>query len=86
MLNYFTPSFFSKVKLWNRTRERAEQLRNELSELFPDVEIIVTTTPVDCVSDADIIVTATNSSNALFSAQDLQKQNVHINGKKLLIN
>lgn len=81
MINYFTSKCFSRVKLWNRTRERAERLRDELSELFPDVEIVVASTSVDCVDDADVIVTATNSSEALFELKDLQKQNVHINGE-----
>lgn len=81
MLNYFTLKCFSRVKLWNRTRERAERLRDELSELFPDVEIVVASTSVDCVDDADVIVTATYSSEALFELKDLQKQNVHINGE-----
>jgi ornithine cyclodeaminase/alanine dehydrogenase-like protein (mu-crystallin family) len=79
MLNYFT--VFSRVMLWNRTRERAERLRDELRELFPEVEIIVASTSVDCVRDADVIVTATNSSEPLFELNDLHKQNVHINGK-----
>lgn len=69
------------MKLWNRTRERAERLRDELSELFPEVEFIVASTSVDCVDDADVIVTATYSSEALFELKDLQKQNVHINGE-----
>lgn len=69
------------MKLWNRTRERAERLRDELSELFPEVEFIVASTSIDCVDDADVIVTATYSSEALFELKDLQKQNVHINGE-----
>lgn len=80
MLNYFT-NFFSKVKLYNRTQNRAEHLRDELSELFPEVEIVVAGTSIDCVGDADVIVTATNSSEALFALKDLRRQNVHINGE-----
>lgn len=82
MLNYFS-NFFSKVMLFNRTQRRAEQLRDELRELFPEVEIVVASTSIECVRDADVIVTATNSSEALFALQDLQRQNVHINGEEL---
>lgn len=80
MLNYFK-NFFSKVKLYNRTQKRAEQLRDELCELFPEVEIIMSSNSIDCVGDADVIVTATNSSEALFALKDLKRQNVHINGE-----
>lgn len=78
MLNYF-PNVFNRVKLWNRTRSRAEHLRSELNELFPEVEIVVASTSVECVIDADCIVTATNSSQALFELKDVNR-NAHING------
>lgn len=78
MLNYF-PNYFTRIKLWNRTRSRAEQLRDELNELFPEIEILITVTSVECVMDADCIVTATNSSHSLFELKDL-KENAHING------
>lgn len=80
MLSYFR-NYFTKVKLWNRTVSRAEKLRDELSELFSDVEIVVATgTPAECINDADCIVTATNTSSPLFHLKDL-KENVHINGE-----
>jgi glutamyl-tRNA reductase len=81
MLNYF-PNFFTRVKLWNRTKQRAEKLKQELSELFSEVEFIVVDASNHCVSDADCIVTATNSSQPLFAISDL-KENVHVNGKRL---
>lgn len=81
MLNYFTSNFFSKVKLFNRTQKRAEQLRDELNDLFPEFEIIVASTSIDCVRDADVVVTATNSSEPLFALKDLERRNVHINCK-----
>jgi ornithine cyclodeaminase len=81
MLSYF-PNHFTAVKLWNRTQSRAELLRNELNELYPDnnVDIVVVNTPHECVIGADCIVTATNSSIPLFDVSDL-KANVHINGE-----
>jgi hypothetical protein len=82
MLSYF-PNFFSTVNLWNRTRSRADKLADELTVLFPGLSINVYDNPVACVEDADVIVTATNSSTALFSAGDLKKSSVHINGELL---
>lgn len=79
MLNYF-PNIFTRINLWNRTRERAERLRDELNELFPEVEIVVAGTSVECVIDADCVCTATNSHEPLFEIKDL-KANVHINGQ-----
>lgn len=79
MLTYF-PKFFSKVNLWNRTKERAEKLRAELNELFPGLAIDVFDNSANCVSDADVVVTATNASAPLFGKNDLRKSSVHING------
>lgn len=79
MLNYF-PNFFSKVNLWNRTKSRADALRDELNKLFPGLSIEVLEKSVECARDADVIVTATNSSSPLFGKSDLRKPSVHING------
>lgn len=80
MLSYF-PNFFSTVNLWNRTKSRAETLRDELNRLFPGLSINVIDDSVACVRDADVVVTATNSSAPLFNVGDLRKSSVHINGK-----
>lgn len=80
MLTYF-PNFFSQVNLWNRTKSRAITLRDELNKLFPGLSIDVQDEPTKCVNNADVIVTATNSSTPLFGIQDLRKPSVHINGK-----
>jgi ornithine cyclodeaminase/alanine dehydrogenase-like protein (mu-crystallin family) len=80
MLTYF-PNFFSKVNLWNRTKSRAEELKNELNKQFPGISTSVLATSTNCVADADVVVTATNSSTPLFSLSDLRKSSVHINGK-----
>lgn len=79
MLTYF-PNFFSKVNLWNRTKARAVKLRVELNKLFPGLSIEVLDESTKCVAEADVIVTATNSSAPLFSINDLKKASVHING------
>ena len=84
MLTYF-PNFFSKVNLWNRTKSRAENLRDELIKMFPGVSIEVVDDSNHCVNDADVVVTATGSSSAIFGASDLKKLNVHINGEMDLI-
>lgn len=81
MLAYF-PNFFTRVNLWNRTRSRAEKLRDELNELFPGRAIAVLDNSVNCVNDADVIVTATNASAPLFGLADLRKASVHINGNE----
>ncbi|CRL00139.1 CLUMA_CG013416, isoform A [Clunio marinus] len=78
MLTYF-PNFFSKLNLWNRTKSRAVKLRDELNKLFPGLTIAVLDNSTDCVNDADVIVTATNSSTPLFGKNDLRKSSVHIN-------
>jgi ornithine cyclodeaminase/alanine dehydrogenase-like protein (mu-crystallin family) len=80
MLRYF-PALFSKINLWNRTKSRAEKLRDELNELFPDVSISVLNDSTECVADADVVVTATGSSAPLFRKGDLMKPTVHINGE-----
>lgn len=67
--------------MWNRTKSRAENLRDELNKLFPGVVIELAETSNGCVRDADVVVTATNSSTALFGERDLMKQSVHVNGK-----
>lgn len=84
MVTYFR-NCFNQINLWNRTRRRAETFRDELNELFPNIKIVVMDSSVDCVRDADVIVTATNSSVPLFKRSDLCKSRTHINGKALNI-
>lgn len=81
MLSYF-PSVFSQLNLWNRTRSRAESLRDELKNLFPGIEISIYSSSSACVRTADVIVTATNSNAPLFELKDLKSTApVHICGK-----
>lgn len=80
MLTYF-PNFFNKISLWNRTRSRAEALKVELNQMFPDVSIEVFDKSHHCIGDADIIVTATGTQTPLFCQSDIKKPNVHICGE-----
>ena len=48
--------------------------------MFPGLEIVVYDDSKCCVNEADVIVTATNSSVPLFGANDLKKSFVHLNG------
>jgi ornithine cyclodeaminase/alanine dehydrogenase-like protein (mu-crystallin family) len=73
---------FTKLNLWNRTQSRAHELQDELKSLFPGIEISIHVTSIDCVRNADVIVTATNSSTPLFSLKDLKRNDpVHVCGK-----
>lgn len=82
MLSYF-PNVFTQLNLWNRTRSRAESLRDELKKSFPGIEISIHSTPVECVRNADVIVTATNASAPLFELKDLKSDApVHICGER----
>lgn len=78
MLSYFK-NFFSHVTLWNRTQSKALALKNELQKIYPNLQIVIANTSKDCVKNADVIVTATNSNTPLFGREDV-KNDVHING------
>lgn len=81
MLKFF-PNLFSRVTLWNRTKKRAENLRDELKTMFPNLAISVADSSKDCVRNCDMICTATGSDRPLFSFADLKANSpVHINGK-----
>lgn len=64
------------VKIFNRTKENAKKLSQELSEKYSDIKFKVLE---DCndLSDAHIIVTTTNSSEPLFNGEKLPK-GVHL--------
>ncbi|XP_055597725.1 ketimine reductase mu-crystallin [Uranotaenia lowii] len=74
---------FANIKLWNRTKSRAEQLKDKLIQLAPEsvnpnVAVTVHDSVEDCLRNCDIIVTATSSSVPLVFKRFL-KENVHIN-------
>lgn len=85
------PSMFniSVIHLWNRTKSKAVALAAELEGVKStfknkNLKIFVHNTVRDCVSEADIIVTATNTSSPLLFA-DMLKSNAHINGKLISV-
>lgn len=78
----------STVHLWNRSKSKAVTLAAELEDVKSnfrnkEVKILVHETVHDCVRQADIIVTATNTRSPLLFANML-KTNAHINGMRLL--
>jgi ornithine cyclodeaminase/alanine dehydrogenase-like protein (mu-crystallin family) len=57
----------SAVRIWNRTRERADQLRRELTGHY-DFPIVVMDTASDAVHGADIVVTTMHSTEPVVEA------------------
>lgn len=79
----------SEINLWNRTKQRADDLAAELNQIRSQfknqsVRINVTDSPANCVKNADIIVTATFSNTPILN-RSMIKNDVHINGKKTII-
>lgn len=68
---------FEKVYLWNRTQANAVKLAAELKEKF-GIEVEVFATVKECTKDADVIVTATYSSQPIIKYEDI-KPDVLIN-------
>ncbi|XP_018421382.1 PREDICTED: ketimine reductase mu-crystallin [Nanorana parkeri] len=70
----FTQQFsFKEVKIWSRTREKAEKFANAV-----EGNICVCSTPQEAVTGADVIVTATMSTEPLLYG-DWVKPGAHIN-------
>jgi ornithine cyclodeaminase len=69
-----------RVRLWNRTRDRAEALAKECaaSGFAADVEVEVVARPSDAVVGADIICTVTSSPDPVLSGTDVEA-GAHIN-------
>lgn len=74
MVNTFK---FSSVRIWNRTRSKAEEVATELQALGVNVSVVDSVT--ECVEGADVIVTATYTAEPLIRSGMLKK-GVHING------
>lgn len=77
------------IYLWNRTKQRAEDLVAELNQLRntfinPQLQIVCADTVASAVSVADVIVTATYSRTPLV-CRSMLKDNVHINGTPLVL-
>ena len=72
-----------KIKLWNRTKNRAEKLAEKLNKIKTEIgkdhlQIEVANTTDECLDMADIVVTATYSKEPLVHLNNL-KMDVHIN-------
>lgn len=79
----------NEIHLWNRSLSKANELKKELESMaatFANKKLKVFTheTIRDCVKTADIIVTATQSTEPVLFA-DMVKENVHINGKLAIV-
>jgi len=75
----------SQIHLWNRSQSKANELKRELESMTAsfgntNVKVFIHETVRDCVKNADIIVTATQSTSPILF-EDMLKDNVHINGK-----
>lgn len=80
----------ARLYLWNRTKERADNLKRELEKMRPlfcnkVVEILVCDTVTSGTRMADVIVSAT-FAKAPVVMFDSVKKNVHINGRIWNIN
>jgi ornithine cyclodeaminase len=71
----------TEIRLYNRTKEKAYLLADELKERYQDrcPTIIIAESPDETVNNADIIVTATTSQTPVFSAGTISP-GAHING------
>jgi ornithine cyclodeaminase/alanine dehydrogenase-like protein (mu-crystallin family) len=69
-----------EIRLWNRTREKAEQLKQGIRETHPDWPgtIRIFDHPEDAVQEADIILCATRSTKPLFDGE-LVRPGTHVN-------
>lgn len=73
----------SEVRLWNRTKSKAESLKIELENLRntfqnTNVKISIFELSETCATTADIVVTATFADSPVLSYKSLKK-NVHVN-------
>lgn len=67
-----------EIILNNRSSEKAEDLKNRLSDFYGHIVIKVIQNSNEAVADADIVVTATNSLNPVLSGETI-KEGTHIN-------
>ncbi len=66
-----------EVRVWSRSAERRSKFAREMSELV-GIDVEPVKSPTECVSDAEIVITATTAGEPLFSS-DLISEGVHIN-------
>ncbi|XP_031627138.1 ketimine reductase mu-crystallin-like [Contarinia nasturtii] len=82
-IGLLSTNFVETIRLWNRTKSRAESLIAELMQLRqsfknPNIKIECVSTVEECAKNADVIVTATFSSSPILF-RSMIKNNVHIN-------
>ncbi|HWO75237.1 MAG TPA: ornithine cyclodeaminase family protein [Bacillus sp. (in: firmicutes)] len=66
-----------EITLFNRSQQKAEQLRLEISKKYPDTKIVIDKTSQEAIQNADIIVTATNSYETVINGPIAE--GIHIN-------
>lgn len=81
---------FKEIRLWNRSPERRDKLYDILTgskDKFKNTSMRITkcASVKECLAPADVIVTATNSQDALIKLEDV-KSDVHINGTTQILN
>jgi ornithine cyclodeaminase len=67
-----------EIRLFSRTHTSAEALAKELASTYPKLTVIAANSRPEAVKEADIVVTATNSSTPVFDGRDLMP-GTHIN-------
>jgi ornithine cyclodeaminase len=61
-----------KIWVWGRTPERVETYRRDMSELLPEVEVLVADNPAAVAANSRLIATVTAAREPLLTADDLQ--------------
>lgn len=67
-----------RIRLFNRTRERAEALAARLHRELSDVTVEVTGSAGEAIADADVVCTATNAHEPVLDADDVAP-GTHVN-------
>ena len=66
-----------QAKVYSRREEKRSEFANQMGERL-ELEIEAVSTPSECVSDADIVVTITSAREPVFDGKDL-KPGTHVN-------
>ncbi|MFC3039816.1 ornithine cyclodeaminase family protein [Virgibacillus xinjiangensis] len=69
----------SSLKLYNRTKEKAEAFKKKLQDFGVEVDMDVCDHSEDVLAEADILCCATRSKEPVFNG-DLLKEGTHVNG------
>src|SRR5699024_1242894 len=68
----------TKVYLYNRTTEKAEDFMKDMLNIYPDIEFEQKYIPKEALADADIVVTTTASDKPIVKYEWL-KSGAHVN-------